>query len=640
MTTALVGLMIAATVGWTDITVTPSRNGVANAPWNRSIGELDRPSDRTAETLRRYDLHDRYRRDAAAALLRLEAVARSAPDADVVYALAELSWIEARRHDRRRRPAALDSYLDAVAYAYDFLFDPDLAPGRAPSDPRFRLAIDLYNGSLDAIIRAAQAKGRIEPGGTITLKAHGRELGLRVNLERSPWRAEDIHELLLASDFEVGGLENRSYQFGLGVPLIAVRKSEAPGKARDGAAPPPTGDRFYPPEMAFPLTAFVHPDSRLRENAGDLSGGRQCTLDLLDPVQIRSVQQGNFALGIEADLTKPLAYMWSRTDLSKLRWRGFLRPGEAVERSGLMLLRPYEPGKIPVVMVHGLMSSPLAWIPMINELLRDPRIQQNYQFFLYVYPTGVPVPIAASYLRDALLEARQQFDPSGTSPAFGRSVLLGHSMGGLLSHAMVVSSEDRLWAINSERPFEEMVGPRDVLAELRHYTFFEPLPFVERVVFLATPHHGSEFARRAVGRLGASLIAEPDHYSDLLAKLVKDNAGDLDARRFRRLPTSIESLEVDAPVLLALLGMPVRPGVKLHSIIGANRPGPRASTTDGVVTYRSSHVDGVVSELVVPSDHSVQKDPKAILEVRRILMEHLNDSAPPATAAAPSPPQR
>jgi pimeloyl-ACP methyl ester carboxylesterase len=634
MNATLLALFAAAALGWPDISVTPSRGGSANAPWQLTLASLDRPSERTLETLRRYDLHDRYRRDPEGALLRLENSARQGPEPEVVFALAELSWIEAKRSDRRRRPAALDSYLDAVAYAYDFLFDPDLAAGREPTDPRFRQAIDLYNGGLDHIIRAAQVKGRIEPGGSILLKVHGRELNLRVNLERSPWKAQDIHELLLASDFEVTGLDTRSYQYGLGVPLIGVRKSEPAGKPREKDKPAEAPDeRFYPSEMAFPLTAFLHPNSRLRDPANDAAEVRACTLDLLDPVQIRSVHQGNFALGIEADLTKPLAYMWSRTDLSKLRWTGFLRPGQAVERSGLMLLRPYEPDKIPVVMVHGLMSSPLAWIPMINELLRRPEIQQKYQFFLYVYPTGVPVPIAASYLRDALRDAQQQFDPQGTNPAFGRMVLLGHSMGGLLSHAMAVDSGNRFWEINSDRPFHQIIGPPEVLAELRRYTFFEPLPFVQRVVFLATPHRGSEYARRPVGRLGSSLISEPDHYSALLSRLVKDNSGDLDPRQFRRLPTSIETLEVDSPVLLALLRMEPRPGVVFHSIIGANRPGPLATTTDGVVTYRSSHLDGVASELVVRSDHSVQKDPEAILEVRRILLEHIGVTATPVAEA-------
>ena len=106
-----------------------------------------------------------------------------------------------------------------------------------------------------------------------------------------------------------------------------------------------------------------------------------------------------------------------------------------------MLIRPFEPGKIPVVMVHGLMSSPLAWIPMLNELLREPDIQQHYQFMLYLYPTGMPVPIAASGLRDSLEEARRQFNPNNADPAFGKMVLVGHSMGGLLSHAIVVERQ-------------------------------------------------------------------------------------------------------------------------------------------------------------------------------------------------------
>ncbi len=115
-------------------------------------------------------------------------------------------------------------------------------------------------------------------------------------------------------------------------------------------------------------------------------------------------------------MTTPLAYMWSRTDLNKFRWTGLFRPGQVADRAGLMLIRPYEPGKIPVVMVHGLMSSPLAWIPMLNELLRDPKINQNYQFLLYLYPTGMPIPIAAAGLRDSLEEARAQFNADGSRP--------------------------------------------------------------------------------------------------------------------------------------------------------------------------------------------------------------------------------
>ena len=151
--------------------------------------------------------------------------------------------------------------------------------------------------------------------------------------------------------------------------------------------------------------------------------------------------------------------MWSRTDLERYRWSGLLRPEQALQRANLMMIRPYEPGKIPVVMVHGLISSPLAWIPMLNELLRDPAIQEKYQFMLYMYPTGVPIPIAAAGLRDSLSQAKMLFNPDGRDPAFDRMVLLGHSMGGLLSHFMVVASGDQLWRLNSDRSFDEILGP-------------------------------------------------------------------------------------------------------------------------------------------------------------------------------------
>ena len=328
--------------------------------------------------------------------------------------------------------------------------------------------------------------------------------------------------------------------------------------------------------------------------------------------------------------------MWSRTDLDRYRWTGLLRPGEAAGRAGLMLLRPYEPGKIPVVMVHGLASSPLAWIPMLNELLRDPQIQQRYQFLLYLYPTGVPFPIAAAGLRETLREARAGVRPAtGDDPAFGQMVLLGHSMGGLLSHAMAVDSGTKFWELNTDRRFDDILGPPEVLAELRRYLFFEPLPFVRRVVFLATPHRGSELSRGVVGRIGAGLISEPDHISDLLARLIKDNPDAFDSRRFRRLPTTIETLEPDGDVLLALLEMKPGPGVTFHSIIGANRPGGVANSTDGVVPYRSAHFEAAASERVVRSDHGVQKTREAILEVRRILLEHLGPAV--AAAAAPAP---
>jgi pimeloyl-ACP methyl ester carboxylesterase len=638
MLSVQLALFAAATLGWSDITVSPSKGGSSQAGWQRSIGALTRPSERTVETLKRYDLESRYRYDAGDAIGALERAARKSPEPELVFALAELSWIEGRRLDgrrlfgHRRGSTALDRYVDTVGYAHDFLFDPELAAGRQPTDPRYRLACDLYNGGLDRLIRAAQTKGRIQPGDTIRLKIHGDEQTLRVELANSSWEPKDVDELILASDLEVTGLDSRSRQYGLGVPLLSVRRTDHSGRGED---------EFFPPEMAFPLTAFVRPNSRLRDTAD--TDSRDCTLVLHDPVRTHAVGEGRDALLLEADFTTPLASMWSKTDLEKYRWTGLLRPGTAPDRATLMLLRPYEKDKIPVVMVHGLWSTPLAWIPMLNELLRDDRIRDHYQFLLYLYPTGVPVPIAAAGLRDSLLRAQRSFDPDGTNAAFEQMVLLGHSMGGLLSHAMVVSSGNRWWELNTDKQFDDITGPPDVLAELKHYNFFDALPFVSRVVFLATPHRGSDMSRGFVGKLGSNLISEPDYYNKLLAQLIKANPDAFDYRRFRHLGTSIDTLEPPTSkspnVLSGLLAMKPSETAKLHSIMGALRPVGVQETTDGVVPYWSSHLDGVLSERVVRSDHAVQKDPEAILEVRRILLEHTGQS-PIANRASGTAPAR
>jgi hypothetical protein len=622
MTALPLWLVLAALPVGSEITVEPNRAVRAHGYYAPSVASLDRPSERTEDTLVRYDLKAMFRSDPDAALLRLEKFARQQPDADLVFALAELSWVEGRRLDRWRRAAAIDRFIDTVAYAYDFLFDPELAAAGRAADPRYRQACNLYNGGLERLLRAAQTNGQIMPSGSIRLKTHGKEQILPVDLTDSPWTAADVDQLIIATDYQVSGLPTHNYQWGLGVPLIGVHNAEHPGK--EGP------ERFYPPEMAFPLTAFLIPNSRLHDPAAEIAPPRDCRLQLVDPVRHPVVGPAAASISVEADLSTPLAYMWSRTDLDRYRWTGLFRPGEAISRANLMLLRPWEAGKIPVVMVHGLISSPLAWIPMLNELLRDPTIQQRYQFLVFMYPTGVPLPIAAALLRDSLQEVEQTYNPSSRDPEAARMVLLGHSMGGLLSHMMVVDSGDKLWQINTYRRFQDMVGPAPVLEELRHYFFFDHQPYIRRVVFLATPHHGSDLSRGLVGRVSASLISEPDQISNLLTQLIKDNPNTFD-RRFRRLPSSVETLEPDSKILDALIQMHADPNaVTFHSIIGSNRPGGSRESTDGVVPYHSAHFDGVASELVVPSDHSVQKSQDAIREVRRILLEHLGTSQVPA----------
>lgn len=639
-----VWLIMAASLGFVDLNfqaTKPDRSALA-----RSAVLFERPSERTMDTLTRQGLNKRYKSDPSRTISSLErTVLGQKDDADLVYALAELNMVEGRRIDQSRfqvfnshRDQVLDRYLDALTYSYDYLFSPSLANTRQPSDPRFRQACEIYNAALERLIRTAVVKGRVPMSESIELTLRGQKSNVKILLDEGTiWPRHEIKDLIFASDFELTGVETQTRQYGVGVPMIALRRKP---NVKDNPAVESL-ERFLPSEVAFPLTAFIHPKSRL-EQAPDKPGDEEFVIELIDPIRFRMVGSDPKALlPLEFDLTTPLAYMWSYSDLfhgaDKDKFSNLVKPGDLSQKSGLMLLRPYEPGKIPIVMVHGLVSSPLTWIPMINQLLNDAKIRENYQFMLFSYPTGAHVPIAMSSLREALWQARTQFNPDGSNAGFDQMVMLGHSMGGLLCHSMAVSSGDLFWKLHSDRAFREIVGPPEVLSELRQYLFFEPMPSVRRVVYLATPHRGSDMSRGFIGRVSSNLIEDSDHIQKLLTTLIDDNPDAFDRKRFRRLPNSIETLMPDSPVLSALLEMQKGPDVELHSIIGANRPGPPTESTDGVVPYRSSHLRDVASEKVVRSDHSVQKSAEAIQEVRRILTEHLAKSRPEAGSPTPVP---
>ena len=284
------------------------------------------------------------------------------------------------------------------------------------------------------------------------------------------------------------------------------------------------------------------------------------------------------------------------------------------EPTGLSLPRPYQRGKVPVVFVHGLWLSPRSWSGMIGALGADESLRDRYQFWTYGYSTGDPLPCSADRFRRALDVVRAQVDPDGSDAAFDRMVLVGHSMGGLLSKMMVQESGARLWAVASTRPFDAVRGDPADLDLLRRALFFAPRPEVRRVIFIAVPHRGSHFARGPIPWLGDRLVRLPDPLRGAYARLIAANPPDFFESPFRDgLPTSIDELRWESPFLTALGEVPIVSTVKYHSIIAGS---------DGVVSYASAHLDGAASELLVTAGHLCQDHPEVIREVRRILAEH------------------
>jgi pimeloyl-ACP methyl ester carboxylesterase len=620
------GLLLAGTLllaGCSQgITVREVNRPALSDSWRSSAITCGEPSPRTWQTLYALDLANQYKQQPVSAIHSLHALAVQTPSSDLLFALAELSYLNGLKSEKADKTQAVASYYLCAGYAYHYLFSGDcpvpragevLRPPERIFDPRFRLACDLYNTGLAKCIDHAQKVGRLDPRQKLYLpSSDGRGFELSVDHLGFPWRPDEFGPLRFCANYQVVGLQNQHRSFGLGVPLIGQRV----------AAVPAPGDAFYPPEVSFPVTAFF----RFEGTVADLGGQRSGKLELYNPLTVERVVVQNRAVPLETDLTTPLAYFLSRTDLEGLELRGLFRPVDLANRTGIYLFEPYQKGKIPVVMVHGLLSSPLTWTTMFNDLRADPVLRERYQFWFYLYPTGNPFLTAAADLRQALYRLRNEVDPRHQDGAFDQMVMVGHSMGGLVSKVLTQDSGNDFWKLVSNEPFQQLKAELETKQEFQRLFFFDEQPSVRRVIFLATPHHGSGLSPGLPGQLAIKFIQLPQKMISAAQDLAKENPGapaGKEISRYRRLPTSIDLLAPGDPALELLAARTAPPGVLFHSVVGISS-GKAPTGSDGVVPYESAHLEGAASEIIVPADHmNVHHHPRAVLEVRRILLEHL-----------------
>ena len=584
------------------------------------------PSERTEQLLRRFALEEFKKESPELALEPLHAELTKDPTPEKVYSFAELAFISAKRAEYKHdEPKALDCYAASVAHAYLYLFSPNFDRFRNPYDPEFRQACDLYNGALEGALRLAKRSGKLKPGKSEVISTGKQQYHVNI-VVRGPWKAEDIDRLEFVSDYEIqGGLKNSYHTYGLGVPLIAVRKKRT---ADDDPC-----EKYYPNGLSFATTAFLRVMPPAQQDDTEV---RQCVLELHDPLVSSDIQVAGRLAPLETDLSVPLAYFLDSDEFKeKEATLGLRQPDALRDRKGLHMLEPYDPRRIPVVMVHGLWSSPLTWMEMFNDLQAFPEIRDRYQFWFFLYPTGQPFWESAAQMRETLAEVERTLDPSDTNSALNQMVLVGHSMGGLVSRMQTIESGDEFWHILSGRSFDDLRTDDQTRHRLARTVFFHPNPGVKRVITLGTPHNGSDFANEYTRWLSRSLITLPEMVVQYTNKVTRDNPGFFRDTKFLTCSNSIDSLTPQSPVFPVLQEAPKAPWMKYHNIVGvlskenegfANRISGRG---DGIVAYESAHVNDAESEIIVDAEHmSVHRHPLSVLEVRRILLEHWEESLP------------
>jgi hypothetical protein len=311
--------------------------------------------------------------------------------------------------------------------------------------------------------------------------------------------------------------------------------------------------------------------------------------------------------------------------LDNLKIQNVLRPDRYSEETGIYFLQPYDPKKIPLVFVHGLVSSPDAFKNMVNELAPEPWFRERYQIWLYNYPTGNPWIYSGAKFRELMREACDYARTKGDDKNLNQMVVVSHSMGGLITRSSITDPKNVLYDAYFKEPIHQLNVSEPTRQLIRDATLYQPLTEPKRVVFLAVPHRGSPIANRWFANVISKVIRLPKTLTvDLLDKTVS-TVGDLIQGEDKRypLPTSISSLSPNSRANVGLNTLPLPSQIQCHSVVGDRGRGDTPKSSDGVVPYWSSHVNPVSSELIVPSNHGVPDNAQAAVELERILKLHL-----------------
>ena len=453
-------------------------------------------------------------------------------------------------------------------------------------------AIGLYNYATARLVETTLASGRKPWKEEIQLAGPDGPLYLSLKPDPKGAYIPEVDRLLAADRMDIGGtyLTNRVRIEGVGAPFVSA------GVGRN--------EPWAPNKHYYSVTAIT------------TFNGSHGTIQIMDPIETTKITLAGQSRPLAADLTAPAALLITETQPQSFGLNALLDTAKFEKSAKLVMVGPYRTNRIPLIFIHGLGDSPITWVPMINGLNACPEIRAKYQVWVFRYPSGLPYPLSAALFRDYLTMVYSKY------PNTPKAILIGHSMGGLVADMMVRDSKGEQFSQDVlGHPLADFQVEPEQAEAIHKSLVFTPSPHVGKIIFIATPHRGADMASNPLGRLGASLIQLPATLVKMGPKLVAKMTASNGEQVVARFPNSIDTLRPEAKVVVAMNKLPITPGVTYYSIIGDRGDTDTKNSSDGVVTYSSSHLDGAKSEKMVPYWHSyVQRCPEATAEVQRILL--------------------
>jgi hypothetical protein len=550
----------------------------------------------------------------------LAALSAAPQDAAAAYRAARLSWNDAKRQWNKCNPQSTDLFYQSAALSWHALRCRGCeakAPLSRDNDPA---AWSLYQQSLKYLLLAGVRHQSLRLPDCLVVQTPAGPLEVPIVRHGFPWQPDDFDMLATVGGPADSKLRCRYAWHGLGVSSVVVRLRDCHDLPRD---------RYFRDRHPFAATWVLHPDLSpwLTNHHCPEAGSFAPRLDCYDPLRIRTTVIEGSEVPLAGDISAPLAWLGEKSDANENALTGFFNPTSPEIHRGIYMLEPYQPGKAPVVFVHGLLGNPLNWLDLANDLRSDTSINEHCQLWAFNYPTGEGFLKSAADLRRDLAIAATDCDPNLGDPSLMQMVVIGHSMGGLLTKLQIASSGSRLWDSYFRIPFAEAQMSPAARREFGSRFFFVPNPFVKRAVFVATPHDGAPAGLGSL-RVVASLLVERPEDEQQFKQFKRDNPGIVRFWAPRRLPASVDMLALSNPLLEAMRNLPVAPEVQMHTIYGRIPNIINVMPSDRVVPVSSARHPCVQSERKVRAGHAqVHTHPESCQEIRCILHEHIRESA-------------
>ena len=595
----------------------------------------EQPEECVSELKQIPQIQDEQLLSTASELYLAKALSLEKSSACKVSILAKTQSEEKQALQKQNYQSCLDQQLGmldkSIRYSYAYMFSTKRGPHDRIFDNRQVQLRDFYNQAIAKLVNSYRLRhGPSEVGNQIKV---GQSI-YRINYDNYPLlKNRQVEQLMSTYNMNFSGLRSITRRDGFGSEFLIVLPPEhndtSPEKAKYIVDPlhyQYTNGRNPNIHNARYLAATITAQPRSASNIDEILNNPEFEISAYDPYKFESAKIAGKSYPLAANFSAPYGLWLAQNNLGKAAYLSLIDRDARLTMPRLYMLEPYNPNKKVVVLVHGLASSPEAWIRLTNDVMGDPVLREHYQVWQVFYSTNMPI-LESRFQIYAIIQ--QSFNlVDSKAPAKKDAVLVGHSMGGIIAR-LLVSDADLTPAAMKLLPNRRVQQfKNDPLFKSR--LDIQPIPNFSRAIFLAAPHRGTEFADRWFTLAARKVIRLPGAFLGALTDVIQSSDPDLQA--FIKdvdnglIQNGPSDLSKNSNFTRLTKNVDPYKGMKFHSIMGnATKSDDINIITDDVVPYTSAHLDGALSEKIIKGGHSIQETPEAVLELRRILRLHLTE---------------